>query len=291
MYKMKKGYKMLMQAALCVLLLCLALPSCTSKEAGQNGWELSLQSYTFHKFTLLEAFDKAQELGIANMEVFPGHKIGGKWGDQSFGYDLDEASRKELLSLAAEKGVRIVGCGVFVSDKAEEWEKMFRLAKDMGMEYISCEPPVEVWDIVEQLAEKNQIGIAVHNHPQPSTYWQPQLLLEQIGQRSKLLGSCADVGHWNRDGLDHLECLRSLEGRIHSLHFKDIIGPQPDGQERHDVIWGQGVLDVKAMLKELKQQHFSGYFTIEYEYNWENSVPDIRQCIDYFNQACAEMGE
>jgi sugar phosphate isomerase/epimerase len=161
----------------------------------------------------------------------------------------------------------------------------------MGMEYISCEPPVEVWDIVEQLAEKNQIGIAVHNHPQPSTYWQPQLLLEQIGQRSKLLGSCADVGHWNRDGLDHLECLRSLEGRIHSLHFKDIIGPQPDGQERHDVIWGQGVLDVKAMLNELKRQHFSGYFTIEYEYNWENSVPDIRQCIDYFNQACAEMGE
>ena len=44
MYKMKKGYKMLMQAALSVLLLCLALPSCTSKETAQNGWELSLQS-------------------------------------------------------------------------------------------------------------------------------------------------------------------------------------------------------------------------------------------------------
>ena len=45
------------------------------------------------------------------------------------------------------------------------------------------------------------------------------------------------------------------------------------------------------MLNELKRQNFSGYFTIEYEYNWENSVPDIRQCIDYFNQACAEMGK
>ena len=210
MYKMKKRYKMLMQAALCVLLLCLVMPSCTCKDTAQNGWELSLQSYTFHKFTLLEAFDKARELGITNMEVFPGHRIGGKWGDQMFGYDLDDASRKELLALAAEKGVRIVGCGVFVSDKAEEWEKMFRLAKDMNMEYISCEPPVEMWDIVEQLAEKNHIGIAVHNHPQPSTYWNPQLLLDQIGQRSKLLGSCADVGHWNREGLNHLDCLRRL---------------------------------------------------------------------------------
>lgn len=288
---MRKIHRHLASTLLCALLAFLALPSCTRTEAEKNGWELSLQSYTFHKFTLLEAFDKAQELGIKNMEVFPGHKIGGKWGDQTFGYELDDASRKELFALAAEKGVRIVGCGVFVSGNAEEWEKMFRLAKDMGMEYISCEPPVEVWDTVEQLAEKNNIRIAVHNHPQPSTYWQPQLLLEQIGQRSKLLGSCADVGHWNRDGLDHLDCLRTLEGRIHSLHFKDIIGPQSDGQERHDVIWGQGVLDVKAMLNELKRQNFSGYFTIEYEYNWENSVPDIRQCIDYFNQACAEMAE
>lgn len=56
-----------------------------------------------------------------------------------------------------------------------------------------------------------------------------------------------------------------------------------------DVIWGTGVLDVKDMLKELKAQNFQGVFSIEYEYNWDNSVPDIRKCIDYFNQAVEEM--
>jgi hypothetical protein len=50
-----------------------------------------------------------------------------------------------------------------------------------------------------------------------------------------------------------------------------------------DVIWGTGILDVKQMLKELKRQNFKGYFSIEYENNWGNSVPDIEKCIKYFN--------
>ena len=49
------------------------------------------------------------------------------------------------------------------------------------------------------------------------------------------------------------------------------------------MIWGTGVLNVPSMLQILKDQGFKGYFSIEYEYNWDNSVPDIRQCIDYFN--------
>ena len=30
--------------------------------AEKNGWRLAIQSYTFHKFTLVEAFDKTQEI-------------------------------------------------------------------------------------------------------------------------------------------------------------------------------------------------------------------------------------
>ncbi len=271
---------------LCALLLCLALPLAARTAAEKAGWKLSLQSYTFHKFTLLEAFDKAEQLGIKYMEVFPGHRIGGKWGDQVFGYELDAASQKELRKLAKQKGIRIVGTGVFTSDNPEDWERLFQFARNMKMEYISCEPPAQMWDRIEQLAKQYKIRVAVHNHPQPSTYWKPDLLLQHIGQRSPLLGSCADVGHWKRESLDNLGCLRQLEGRIHSLHFKDIVAKQPGQAEQHDTIWGQGILNVKEMLAILRQQKFRGYFTIEYEYNWENSVPDIRRCVEYFNEVC-----
>ncbi len=274
------------RAWLCALLLCLALPIAARTAAEKAGWKLSLQSYTFHKFTLLEAFDKAEQLGIKYMEVFPGHRIGGKWGDQVFGYELDAASQKELRKLARQKGIRIVGTGVFTSDNPEDWDRLFRFARDMKMEYISCEPPAQMWDHIEQLAQQYKIRVAVHNHPQPSTYWKPDLLLQHIAERSTLIGSCADVGHWKRESLDHLGCLRQLEGRIHSLHFKDIVAKQSGKAEQHDTIWGRGILDVKEMLAILRQQKFRGYFTIEYEYNWENSVPDIRRCVEYFNEVC-----
>ena len=56
-----------------------------------------------------------------------------------------------------------------------------------------------------------------------------------------------------------------------------------------DVIWSTGSLDMKGMLEELKRQRFEGVFSIEYEANWENSVPDIRKCIEYFHQTVEEL--
>ena len=223
------------------------------------------------------------------MEVYPGHKLGGKWGDTEFGPNLEETTQKELLVFAKSKGVKLVGSGVFTSNSKEEWEKMFRLAKNMGMEYITCEPALDMWDYVEQLSNQYGIKVSVHNHPQPSNYWNPQNLLNAISHRSKNIGSCADVGHWCRSGMDSKECLKMLKGRIISLHFKDIAAKEPGASEQHDVIWGTGVLDVKGMMEILKDQNFKGYFAIEYEYNLLNSVPDIKKSVEYFNKTAEEI--
>ena len=263
----------------------------TQTKAEKNGWRLGMQSYSFHRFSLVEALDKTQELGLQYIEVYPGHKLGGKWGDQVFGFELDEQTRKELQELASSKGIKIIGTGVFVTDNSEDWEKMFAFAKAMDMEFITCEPALNDWDLVETLSQKYNIKVSVHNHPQPSDYWKPDLLLAQIATRSKSIGSCSDVGHWRREGLNQLDCLKELNGRIISLHFKDIAEKQEGESEQHDVIWGTGILDVKEMLKELKQQNFKGVFSIEYEYNWDNSVPDIKKCIDYYNEVTNEIFE
>ncbi len=282
--------KQIIRLALCWLFAMLVMPAVAqTSKAEKAGWKLAIQSYTFHKFTLIEAMDKTAELGVKYMEVYPGHKLGGKWGDKVFGYDLDAQTQKEIKQLAADRGIQIVAMGVFVPNESSEWEKAFSFAKSMGMEMITSEPPLKDWDLVEKLADKYNIIISVHNHPSPSTYSTPTALLDAIAKRSHRLGSCADVGHWNRDNLDHLDCLRQLNGRITSFHFKDIEAKRADGGERHDVIWGTGVLDVKQILQIMKEQKFKGYLSIEYEYNWDNSVPDIRQCIDYFNRVTNEM--
>lgn len=273
-----------------LLMLCACTGTADKKSISEKaGWDLAIQSYTFHKFPLLEALDKTQELGVKYIEVYPGHRIGGEWGDQVFGFDLDKASQDKLRQIAADKGIKIVGTGVFTSDNDDDWEKLFAFARSMDMEYVTCEPPLHMWDKIEQLADKYDIKVSVHNHPKPSSYWAPDSLLAAIGSRSKKCGSCADVGHWRRMGFDNIKSLRKMEGRIISLHFKDIEAEQPGVEEQPDVIWGTGVLNVKGMLEELRRQNFKGYLAIEYENNWDNSVPDIKQCIDYYNQAAEEI--
>lgn len=282
--------KKLTLIAFCLLAM-LSLPSCNDgrTKAEKLGWKLAIQSYTFHTFTLVEALDKCNELGIQYMELFPGHTLGGKWGDAVFGPELDPSVQKEIKEYAESRGIRIVSSGVFTAQTSEQWESFFRMAHNMGMEYVTAEPDPGMWDLVERLSAEYGIKVAVHNHPQPSSYWHPDSLLAAVGSRSKDIGSCADVGHWNREGLDHLDCLRELDGRLISFHIKDIVG-EPDATGwRHDCIWGTGVLDIPAILQIMKDQGFKGYLAIEYEYNWDNSVPDIRQSIDNFNRMVDEL--
>lgn len=92
-----------------------------------------------------------------------------------------------------------------------------------------------------------------------------------------------------RENLNQIDCLKKLKGRLISLHFKDIAPKKEGEKEQHDVIWGTGILDVRGMLKELKSQNFKGVFSIEYEYNWENSVPDIKECIRYFDKVTEDI--
>jgi len=256
-------------------------------KAEKAGWKLSMQSYTLHRFTAVEALEKTQQLGLHYIEIYPGQKMGGDFGDALFGYTLSEEDQERLKSLATSKEIKIVSSGVWTA-KREEWNKVFAFAENMELEFISAEPALADWDVVENLAKQHRIKVAVHNHPSESSYWKPEILLKAIEGRSDLLGSSADVGHYKRMGLDPLECIKQLEGKIISFHFKDI-APTEGEETLEDVVWGKGVLQVDEMLKELKRQKFRGYFTIEYEANWENNLPEIKESINYFYEVVEEL--
>ncbi len=53
--------------------------------------------------------------------------------------------------------------------------------------------------------------------------------------------------------------------------------------------WGTGVCDVKGMLTEIHRQKVQGLFYIEYEHNWETSLPEIAQCVEYFDKVAVEL--
>ena len=89
-----------------------------------------------------------------------------------------------------------------------------------------------------------------------------------------------------RSGINPLEAIKALEGRIISFHFKDL---NRYGRGAHDVPWGTGAANVRELLIELDRQKFQGVFSIEYEHNWMNSLPEIAQSVKYFDQVAAEL--
>jgi sugar phosphate isomerase/epimerase len=64
------------------------------------------------------------------------------------------------------------------------------------------------------------------------------------------------------------------------MHFKDI--NQFGVRQAHDVPWGAGNCNVAGVMHTLKNLNFKGVFSIEYEYNWDNSLPEVRESIEYF---------
>src|SRR5690606_471577 len=195
-------------------------------------------------------------------------------------YRMSENSKTYLRNLLKTKNIQLKSYGVILTNDDTEWRKIFAFAKSMGIETITCEPKVHMIPEISKLCDEFEINAAIHNHPHPSYYWQPETVLKAIEGHSKRLGACADIGHWVRSGLDPVESLKKLEGRIHQLHFKDL--NEKGNKKAHDVHWGTGVNNIEGVIIELKRQSFKGMISAEYEYNWENNVPDVKVSVENF---------
>jgi sugar phosphate isomerase/epimerase len=248
--------------------------------AEKLGWRLGCQAYSFNRFTFYEALDKIASLGLHYVEMYPGQKLSKEKPDVVTNESMSAEIRKEVKKRLADSDIKLVCYGVTGAGRGT-----FEFAKDMGIETIVSEPPLDAFDTLEKLCEEFEINLAIHNHPKASRYWNYETVLEVCKGRSKRIGSCADTGHWMRSGINPIEAIRKLEGRIISFHFKDL--NQMGGG--HDVPWGTGAGDVKGMLTEIRRQGLKAVFSIEYEHNWMNSLPEIAQSVKYFDKVAAEL--
>lgn len=248
-------------------------------------WKLAYQSYTFKNFTFEEGLQKANKLGLKYVEAYSGQTLSST-NLNTTSYDSDDAARKEMKDLLNQYHVKLINYGVVKGKDKEEWKLIFDFAKEMGVETLIAEPQPTQFDFLEKMCDEYEINLAIHNHPNPRRYWEPDSVLKYVSGRSHRIGACADVGHWVRSGLDPVESLKKLQGRIISIHFKDL---NKKDRKAHDVPWGTGISDVPAMLQELKYQGFEGVFSIEYEYNWDNNVQEIAKSIEYFNKTVTTL--
>jgi sugar phosphate isomerase/epimerase len=259
--------------------------SAQSAAADRLGFKLAIHSYTFRKFTIDEAIRKTAALGIKYMSISGHLSFDGK--TQLSTADLTDDQIRAIRQKVAAAGLTLVNIGVMdLPPNEAKSRKVFEVAKKLGVDVIVAEPPEPALDLVEKLAEEYKIKVAIHDHPIPNHYWNPDVVMAAIKGRP-MLGACADVGHWVRSGLDPVASLKKLEGRVIALHFKDL--NEMGKKDAHDVPWGTGISNVVGQLTELKRQGFHGAICFEYEYNWDNSSPEIAESIKFFNATCLQL--
>jgi len=251
------------------------------------GMKLSLQCWTFNRLTFFETVDKAQELGVKYLEMYPGQKL--KPGsDAKVNRSMDDEMVAEIKKKLDSAGVKLVAYGVdgIPTDEAGA-RKTFEWAKKMGIEVLVTETTPN--EIHNKLCTEFNIKVALHNHPKT---WPPDAVLKASSDKGKLIGSCSDTGHWMRADYVPVETLKKLEGRVMHLHFKDLDDFGKNTKSPHDVPWGTGKGDVKGMLAELKRQHYKGYMSIEYEYgDLKHLDENLPKCVEFFDKTMGELAK
>ncbi|HEY7117777.1 MAG TPA: TIM barrel protein [Tepidisphaeraceae bacterium] len=269
-----------------------------SEAAEKIGWRIGSQAYTLRDRTLTEALDTLYMLGIKYVEAFPGQAVAPEYKNVKFGPDATQESLGLVRQKLNQTGIKILSIGVIGIPADEQGaRKLFQFAKDFGMERIVSEATEKQFDMIEKLADEYNIDVALHNHPKPSYYWDPNHVLKAV-QNYPRIGSCADVGHWQRSGVKPIDALKLLDGHVFESHFKDL--NEFGNTKAHDVPWGTGTGDAKGMLEECYRQTKEGKiggtfkkmtYNIEYEIGkGPELVGNMAKCVEWFGKECEELG-
>lgn len=270
---------LLLTLALAANLMAAPIP----EEARQNGLAIGCQAYSFKEFSAFEAIAKTKEAGGKTIEFYPGQKLrANSPAGEVVHHNASAEVIKALKDECARQGIYPVNYGVVGAKDAAEIARIMEFAKAMGL-YSVCSESTELVAAWEAAVKQYDLKVAFHEHGGSMAnpkykVWNPLYILGVVESRDPRVGACADLGHWCTSGLKPVECLRILNGHVISVHLKD---KSEFGAKGVVVPAGKGVVDVAACVAELKKQGFKGHFSVEYENNWKDSVPQVRETIDF----------
>jgi sugar phosphate isomerase/epimerase len=254
------------------------------KTAPFGGFTLGVQSYSFRNFDTEPALKRTRDLGLHFIEFYYKHASP----------KSTPAQIQALLRLCRDYDVTPVAFGVqgFTKDHGAN-KALFDFGKALGIKTFSADPNPDSFDSLDKLVDEYKISIAIHPHGPARgglhRWYSAEVILAAVKDHHPLIGTCLDTGHLIRADqlgkkLDPAQQVRVMGARNFGMHLKD-----HDNQKKIDVIYGKGALDVPAVLKALKDVHFKGYISIEYEAHPDEPSPDMKACVEIFRQAVKSL--
>jgi sugar phosphate isomerase/epimerase len=257
------------------------------KDNPYDGFTMGAQSYCFREFNTEQALKRTQELGLHHIEFFQKHAP----------FTTDANKIKALLKLCKDYEITPVAFGVQRFTKNhDENKKYFDFGKELGIMGFSADPDPDSFDSLDKLCEEYKLTVAIHPHGPAGgklhRWYSAEVIMKAVKDHNPRIGTCLDTGHLIRCNqppfnikLDPAKEVRVMGARNFGMHLKD-----HDNQKRRDVVYGQGALDVPAVLKALRDVKFKGWISIEYEANANNPSPDMKACLDVLKTAVKNLG-
>jgi sugar phosphate isomerase/epimerase len=265
-----------------------------------KGVQLGAQSYSFRDRPLDGVIDGMKAVGLGSVELWSTHvEPRAEW------QKLDEPGRKAYreevrrfrletpLARFHEIGDRFKAAGIdlyafnysFRDDFTDaEIERGFEMAKALGAEVITCSSNQNTTPRIDAAARKHKMRVGLHNHSRvhPNEWATAADFEKAMASSSEYICVNLDIGHFTAANQDSVAFLQKHHGRIVTLHIKD-----RKRDEGATVPFGEGDAPIKEVLQLLAKNRWPIPANIEYEYKGEDTVAEVRRCVDYCRKALA----
>ena len=254
-------------------------PTASTVDPAKN-WKFGIALWTFHDVNFPDALNRVDSAGLKYIEPNTFQSAGPELKDSMI-LRLSPAGIEKLKGLIARKGLICESIYIVGDTSLSSWVKQFEIAKQFGVKYVTTEPPLNMWDMIDSLAGAYGMKVAIHEHWKGvSHYWDPDTTLLAL-QGHPNFRVCADLGHWPKSGIDPLDAVKKLAGHIIGIHFKDIAAYNDNTLK--DVVVGTGVVKFPEIFAELKKQNFDGYIYIERDsIEHGGNVQSVKQEVKYY---------
>ena len=243
-----------------------------------HGLKVGVASYTMRQFPLEVAIKAIQRVGLHYVSI----------KDVHCPFKTTTEERKAVVQKFLDAGITPLSCGnVGMKDDEATIRQAFEYARDLGLKAIVCAPPPSSLPILDKMVKEFDLLIAIHNHgPEDKQFPSPYDVWTAVQPFDKRVGLCIDIGHSARAGAEPAEAILKCRERLYDIHFKDVKNITPKGSPLE---CGRGVLNLKAVCKNLIKIGYKHHVGFEYEKDGGDPLPGLAESVGYVHGLLASI--
>jgi sugar phosphate isomerase/epimerase len=231
---------------------------------------IGIGTYTYHSLSMNDMIQRLTALHITEVEMSRGEFMLMK--------PPTDSMCRSARSGFDRAGIRCVSYYTATIKDDQDLDYAVRFAKLLGSSNITGDATGDMLRKIDERLTREGLTFGIHNHyfKQKFAYESPDDVLKALAGRSKTMGATLDVGHIASCGYDTVEAVSKLAPFLKVVHLKDVAAS--GGED--NVLIGQGIARIPAVIEELHKVSYRGLVAIEYEKEGDVDA-DVRREVEF----------